>query len=272
MHNCTIDNDGVGLNCTVVGSGPPIVMLHGIPDFAGGWHYQIDALSASHQLIIPDLRGFNASDKPDQRGDYLMATLVSDVAAIIDHFEFGKVGLIGHDMGGAIAWWAAIMLSGHIDRLAVLSAPHPVPYLASLRAGGEPLQRMMRYVEAYLEMAQSGGLNAGQLSSWVEDADLRQRLQQALKHSDANAVVSYYLANQEATQNLQLDSIPKIQCPTMVIRGQNDQYVAPGLFDTIWKHVDAETCTVCLPHAGHFIHHQAAATVNRHLKNWFAIE
>lgn len=272
MHSLVIDNEGVGLNCTIVGRGPPIIMLHGIPDFSGGWHYQIEALSASHQLIIPDLRGFNASDKPVGRDNYLMTVLVSDIAAIIDHFKFGKVGLIGHDMGGAIAWWAAIMLPGHINRLAVLSAAHPVPYLAAIRTGGEQSQRLMRTVKAYLDMATTGALDAEQLSSWVEDADLRQRLQHALEQTDANAVVDYYLANQEATQNLQLDSISKIQCPTMAIRGQNDQYVAPGLFDATWKYVNAETCMVCLPHAGHFIHHQAAATVNRHLKNWFAIE
>lgn len=272
MNSCVIDNEGVGLNCTVVGSGPPIILLHGIPDFSGGWHYQIDALSASHQLIIPDLRGFNKSDKPVGRGNYLMSVLVSDIAAIIDHFKFGKVGIVGHDMGGAIAWWAAIMLPGHINRLAVLSAAHPVPYLAALRKGGEQPQRLLRTIKAYLEMAQAGALNAQQLSSWVEDVELCQRLRQALEQTDANAVVDYYLANQESTQSLQLDSVPKVQCPTMTIRGQNDQYVAPGLFDTVWKHINAETCTVSLPHAGHFIHHQAAPIVNRHLKNWFAIE
>jgi len=272
MHSLVIDNEGVGLNCTIVGSGPPIIMLHGIPDFSGGWHYQIDVLSKSHQLIIPDLRGFNTSDQPVGRDNYLMAALVSDVAAIIDHFKFGKVGLIGHDMGGVIAWWAAIMLSGHIERLAVLSAPHPVPYLAAIRTGGEQSQRLLNTVKAYLDMARTGALDADQLCSWVEDADLRLQLQRALERTDANVVVDYYLANQEATQNLQLDSIPRIQCPTMAIRGQNDQYVAPGLFDAIWKFVNAETCTVCLPHAAHFIHQQAAPIVNRHLKNWFATE
>lgn len=272
MHSLVIDNDGVGLSCTVVGNGPPIIMLHGIPDFSGGWHYQIDALSASHQLIIPDLRGFNASDKPVEQGHYLMTALVGDVAAIIDHFQFAKVGLIGHDMGGAIAWWAAIMLSGNIQRLAVLSAPHPVPYVAALRSGGEQLQRMSCTVESFQDMARKGGLNAEQLSSWVADPGLRDRMQQALNLTDAGAVVNYYLANQQGTEHLQLDAVPKVQCPTLVIRGQNDPYVAPGLFDATWKYVDAETSTVCLPHAAHFIHHQAAGTVNRHLKNWFAIE
>lgn len=272
MHSLVIDNEGVGLTCTILGSGPPVIMLHGIPDFSGGWHYQIDALSKSHQLIIPDLRGFDASDPPVGRDNYLMAALVSDIAAIIDHFKFGKVGLIGHDMGGTIAWWTAIMLPDHISRLAVLSAAHPVPYLAAIRAGGEQSQRLIKTVKAYLEMARAGVLDAAQLSSWVEDADLRQQLHQALEHTNANVVADYYLANQEATQNLQLDAIPKIQCPTMAIRGQNDPYVAPGLFDAIWKLVNAETCTVCLPHAGHFIHHQAAPIVNRHLANWFATE
>jgi len=247
-------------------------MLHGIPDFSGGWQHQIDALSASHQLIIPDLRGFSASDKPVGQSDYLMTVLVSDIAAILDHFKLEKAGLVGHDMGGIIAWWVAIMLPAHIQRLAVLSAPHPVPYLAALRAGGEQLQRQVRNITAFQEMAMAGSLNAEQLSSWVEEPHLRNRLQQALELSNAEAVVNYYLANLEVSKSLQFDSIPRVQCPTLVIRGQNDPYVAPGLFDATWKHVNAETCTVCLPHAAHFIHHQAANVVNRHLKNWFAIE
>ena len=65
-HRMRIETDGVGLDVTVEGEGPPVVLLHGWPDTHELWDHQAKALvAAGYQVIAPDLRGFGASDKPE---------------------------------------------------------------------------------------------------------------------------------------------------------------------------------------------------------------
>ncbi len=263
-----VNNEDVEIHCSVYGSGPPLIMLHGIPDYSGGWHYQIEALKHSHQLICPDLRGINNSSKPLTADAYSMQALVSDVAAIIDHFGLSKVDVLGHDFGGAMAWWTAISLPRHTKRLAVLSAPHPADYIAAAR--GDPAQRKaMEYIGTFLNMANADTLNIDQLSSWVNDRQLQDKLKAALVNTPAQALANYYVGTLSNLKSLVLDTIPAVQNPTLVIRGQLDPYVLPHLYSDTWRHVDAELNMVCLPRAGHFVHHEAHKQVNAHLEHFF---
>ncbi|HZP27662.1 MAG TPA: alpha/beta fold hydrolase, partial [Acidimicrobiia bacterium] len=60
-----VDVNGVGIEFTVEGDGPAVVLLHGFPDTGALWRHQIPALrDAGFRVIVPDLRGYGASDKP----------------------------------------------------------------------------------------------------------------------------------------------------------------------------------------------------------------
>jgi len=263
-----VNNEDVEIHCSVHGKGPPVIMLHGVPDHSGGWHYQIEALKRSHTLICPDLRGINRSSKPLTAEAYSMRILVSDVAAIIDHFGFSKVNLLGHDFGGAIAWWTAITLPRHIKRLAVLSSPHPIDYITAARS--DPAQQnAMEYIRTFLTLAGTGELDMAKLSSWVNDEHLHDNLKSALDNTPSQALANYYLGTMANLRAMVLDTIPKVQTPTLVVRGQLDPYVLPHLYADTWRHVDAELNMVCLPRAGHFIHHEAHKSINHHLQHFF---
>ena len=58
------ENDGVRIHYVTLGKGPPIVMIHGFPDFWYLWRDYIEALSEDYQVVAVDLRGYNRSDKP----------------------------------------------------------------------------------------------------------------------------------------------------------------------------------------------------------------
>src|SRR5262249_11274699 len=66
-------NGGVRLHYVVAGAGPPLLSLHGIPDFCNGWRHQIEALHGRHRVAAMDLRGFNLSDKPADVRAYRIA-------------------------------------------------------------------------------------------------------------------------------------------------------------------------------------------------------
>src|SRR3954468_21773231 len=86
------------------GSGPPVVFLHGFPEFWYSWRHQVAALSAAgFRAIAPDLRGYNTSDKPRRVSDYRASHLVADIAALIRKVG-GPAFVVGHDWGGLLAW------------------------------------------------------------------------------------------------------------------------------------------------------------------------
>lgn len=118
------------LSLHVVASGPEdaplVILLHGFPEFWYGWRYQIDPLvEAGFRVWAVDQRGYNFSDKPPHITDYRMPNLVADVAGLIDAAGVEKAHIVGHDWGGIVAWWLALLHPERVDRMAILSAPHP---------------------------------------------------------------------------------------------------------------------------------------------------
>ena len=79
-----VDVDGVGIEYQVVGEGRPVVLLHGFPDSGRLWRYQVPALAAAgFQVIVPDLRGYGRSGKPEAVEAYSIPVLAGDVMAIL---------------------------------------------------------------------------------------------------------------------------------------------------------------------------------------------
>src|SRR4030095_1319706 len=83
-------------------------------------------------LIMPDQRGFGASDQPQDVEAYAADILIDDVFALADAMHVRAFALVGHDWGGAISWPAALRNDPRLTRLAVINAPHPVIFQKSL--------------------------------------------------------------------------------------------------------------------------------------------
>lgn len=127
------DNNGVRIHYVTIGEGQTsIVMIHGFPDFWYTWRNQMIALMSKYQVAAIDLRGYNLSDKPQGGEYYLMLHLVSDIQAVIRHLEKDKVIIMGHDWGGAIAWFFAMYFPTMTERLIVLDFPHPSGFIREL--------------------------------------------------------------------------------------------------------------------------------------------
>jgi pimeloyl-ACP methyl ester carboxylesterase len=116
----------VELNVAAIGSGPPVLLLHGWPDSWHLWHDQMDALARSgYRVIAPDLRGYGESDHPQSAREYSLATVIDDVAAILDEFDVERAAVVGHDWGAALAWLVATFLPERVERLVAVSVGHP---------------------------------------------------------------------------------------------------------------------------------------------------
>jgi pimeloyl-ACP methyl ester carboxylesterase len=120
-----VDAGGVRLNVASAGEGPAVLLLHGFPDSWRLWRHQIPALvAAGHRVIAPDLRGFGASDRPDDVAAYRMGRLVEDVDAVCAAFGVERATVVGHDWGAGLAWQLAFRRPALVERLAALSVGH----------------------------------------------------------------------------------------------------------------------------------------------------
>jgi pimeloyl-ACP methyl ester carboxylesterase len=115
------------LHYVAAGAGPPVLLLHGFPDFWYGWHQQLAPLAAAgYRVVAPDQRGYNRSDKPRAVRAYRLDALAEDVLRLAEAVAPGQpVALVGHDWGAIVAWWIALHHPERLSRLVVLSAPHP---------------------------------------------------------------------------------------------------------------------------------------------------
>lgn len=108
------------------GSGPPLLLLHGLGESTFTWHEIRPALAARHRVIALDLKGFGRSEKPDD-GAYTADDQAALVARFILARGLDELTVVGHSFGGTVALRAAlaegIRGTGRIRRLAVIGAP-----------------------------------------------------------------------------------------------------------------------------------------------------
>jgi len=119
---------GVGIEVFVDGpeDGTPVLFLHGWPDTHDLWRHQVAALSSDgYRTIAPDLRGFGASDKPQDVDAYQLKNTVFDVLAILDATDTAKAHVVAHDWGAAAAWGLTAFLPDRVHSLTALSVGHP---------------------------------------------------------------------------------------------------------------------------------------------------
>lgn len=113
-HGRTTVN-GVRLHHVTAGSGPPLVLLHGVPKTWYYWHRVIPLLSGRFTVIAPDVRGFGDSSRPD--GGYDMGTVATDVAELMTALGHERFAVAGEDWGAAFAYAVAASYPDRVTRL-----------------------------------------------------------------------------------------------------------------------------------------------------------
>ena len=121
----TIRTNGVNLRCVVEGDGPLVLMIHGWPESWYSWRHQIGPVrDAGYRVVVPDVRGYGASDAPDAVEAYDMESLVGDVLGLLDHFGERQAILFGHDWGAPIVWGTTALYPDRVKAVAALSVPY----------------------------------------------------------------------------------------------------------------------------------------------------
>jgi pimeloyl-ACP methyl ester carboxylesterase len=263
-----VDNAGVKIHYVTLGEGPPLVMIHGFPDFWYTWRNQMPSLSEQFQVIAIDQRGYNLSDQPEGVDQYKMDLLVSDVAAVIRDTGNKKAVICGHDWGGMVAWSFAMSEPEMTDRLIVLNLPHPRGLTREL-AYNEQQQKNSAYARHFQSTDAHKQLTAEGLAGWVDDPDARKKYVEAFQRSSFEAMLNYYKANYPPPPYLESTGpLIKVQCPVLVIHGLKDQYLLSDGLNNTWDWIAADLTLVTLPNAAHFVQHDALDLVTRSMRMW----
>lgn len=136
---------GVGVFDAIAAGPPegrPVLLLHGFPQTGLVWQRQMAALAAhGYWVVAPDQRGYSPGARPQRPEDYRIGLLVDDVVAISEQLGWAAFDLVGHDWGGAVAWWTAHAHPGRVRTLTVVSTPHPGALATTLRTDQDQRQR-----------------------------------------------------------------------------------------------------------------------------------
>jgi len=134
-----VTTNGIRLAVHEQGAGIPVVLLHGFPELAYSWRYQLPALAAAgYRAIAPDLRGYGQSSKPMGVEQYTLQKLLADVVGLLDALHLERAYFVAHDWGALLAWQFALLLPERMAGLVALNIPFlprpPAEPIAAMRA------------------------------------------------------------------------------------------------------------------------------------------
>ncbi|HQX15747.1 MAG TPA: alpha/beta hydrolase [Anaerolineales bacterium] len=277
LEHSYINTNGIRLRVVQAGpkSGIPVILLHGFPEFWYGWRKQIPALvKAGCRVIVPDQRGYNLSDKPKDKKDYDVFTLVDDVLGLIKALDYEKVNLVGHDWGAVVAWTLAVTHPEKLHKLTVMNVPHPAVMQKFLRRDFEQMRRSW-YVGFFqipwlpekifttnnfrrLARAVQGSAKKNSYT----DADM-EKYKEAWSQPDAiTSMLNWYRAIVQHPPQLPEDVRVKVRA--LMMWGMKDFALSHRMARPSMDYCD-EGNLILFPEATHWVHLDAADEVNHYL-------
>ncbi|TJY59999.1 alpha/beta fold hydrolase [Sinimarinibacterium sp. CAU 1509] len=194
------------------GSGPALLLIHGLGSSSRDWAPQLEAFSANHTVIAPDLRGHGRT--PGARGRFSLRGFAEDVAAIMADAGFADADVVGLSLGGAVAFQLAVDYPERVRSLTIVnSSPSFVP--RTRREHLMVLQRLL--VIRLLGMRRMGQILAPRL--FPDNAALRDLFVEQYAQNRK----SDYLATLKALVGWSVaERLPDITCPTLVVSADQD--------------------------------------------------
>ncbi|MDX1688406.1 MAG: alpha/beta fold hydrolase [Candidatus Promineifilaceae bacterium] len=214
-----------------------LVLVHGFGGNATQWQYQVQAFAERNRVLAPDLRGHGRSSAP--RNGYDMPRLLADLRAVLDSAEVdGPVVLAGHSFGGAIVTDFALQYPEMVSRLILIAAA-----------------REYRLFSLY------------RLAFHLPDPVIG-TLQPVVRRFVPVSALSLKRMFWESLRAWQGDEkFPRLQMPTMVIRGERDRVFPEAAFAEVSERVPGED-DVNVGASAHMVMIERRDAVNRAIERF----
>lgn len=272
-EECWMDVDGARMRYLRAGSGPPLILLHGLLAYSFSWRYAIPALAPYATVYAPDLLGAGFSDRPAGI-DHSMRATAQRVLKFVENLGLASFDLLGTSRGGAVAMVAAaqcMSTSGCRARLRRLILVCPVnpysphgtwlaPFFGTrfgamlFRSGIGRMPSLFPYWHGRL-YADRNRIPAGSLEGYTAPMAIPGYLEHAL------SIARTWAADLRELQAL----LPKLKpIPTLLMWGSKDPAVYVSSMEPLARHF-ANVQTVVFPGVGHLPYEECPEDFNREL-------
>ncbi|WP_163867799.1 alpha/beta fold hydrolase [Myxococcus eversor] len=233
------------------GSGPPVVLLHGMPTWSYLWSGIAQGLAVSNRVLAPDLLGYGFSDKRD-RFDRSIARQAEAVEAWLDRLGVVDATVVGHDVGGGVALQLAVRFPRRVARLCLMDSvcydAWPKGLMAQLGTPGMARrltpERLTRFLTPALKRKgfatpQTAELLEGLLAPYATEVGM--------------VSLSRDAVSLNTNHTLELASkLSHLAVPTLVLWGEKDGLLPAKFGERLaWDIPGARWMKV--PRAGHFV-------------------
>ncbi len=243
------------------GSGPVLLLIHGIGDSSDTWRPVVEHLAEHYTVIAPDLLGHGRSEKP--RADYSVAGYANGMRDLLTVLEVDRVTVVGHSLGGGVAAQFTYQFPERCERL-VLVGSGGVGRTVSplLRVAAVPgVEAVMPWL-GLPPIRLAGRLGAGLLrmfdTALGRDAEELLAVFEALPNTEARRAILRTLRSSVDWQGQVITMLDRAylaeEVPTLIVWGRRDAIIPLGHGRLIHAVVPGSVLEV-FDDAGHFPHH-----------------
>ncbi len=283
----TVTANGLPFGVLEAGSGPLALCLHGFPDSAHTWRYLLPALAdAGFHAVAPFMRGYAPTGIPAD-GCFGLGALIAD--AVVLHEILGgddRAVLIGSDWGAETAYGAAAFAPDRWRRIVTLGVP-PLALDTKIFADYDQLKRFFYlfflkapFAESVLaadDMAFLDRLWQDWCPGYDASEDLRHVKQCLRGEGNLAAAIAYYRAEEPALGHFSADGPYAAEQaalasagpqPALYLHGDRDGCIDVALVEDAERHLATGSRMEVVEDAGHFLHVEKPAAVNRRILAW----
>ena len=234
---------------------PAVVLLHGFPDTADLWRFQVPKLvNAGFRVLVPDQRGYGRSGKPEEISAYAVSELVMDVAGLLDAAGVESAHIVGHDWGANIAWAFATFFPGRTQSLTAFSVGHPTAF-ASVGAAQQIKiwYTLLFQFEGVAEewLTKDDGAN---FRGWFRHPEASRVLGHLERDGSLRTGIHWYRANLKPEHwNSPPPELPPVQCRTLGVWSTLDHALTEEQMVNSAAYVDAPFTYRVVEGAGHWL-------------------
>ena len=244
-----------------------VLLLHGFPQSSHEWAREMQALAeAGYRAVAPDQRGYSPRARPTDVAAYGIDHLVADVLAMVDEIGAHQFDVVGHDWGGAVAWYVAGRYPQRVRTLTAISTPHPNAYreaydgtVSTAQAEAGTYVDFFRLPDQPEQMMSADGLRTMFLGSGLSEADAEAHLSVIGQPGAVTGGLNWY----RATHLKDLPPLVSIEVPTLYIWSSGDDYLVREAAEQTKAHVSGPYQFEVLEGVNHWVPEVAADEVNR---------
>jgi pimeloyl-ACP methyl ester carboxylesterase len=264
----TYESAGGKVAYEILGSGSPVVLIHGTPSWSYLWRNVASDLARQHTVHVCDLLGYGSSDKRE-RQDVSITAQTKILAELLDLWGLEQPCVAGHDFGGTIALRLLLLEGRRFRRLAlcdpVAIAPWITPFSRHVQAHLEVFQTMPEHIHRQLIAAHIRSAITREMTDEQLEPYLRPWLGTVGQAAYYRQVAQF---DERYTREIE-PRYDQIQTPTLVLWGAQDGWLDPQMGQRLAQAIPGARLSL-IPGAGHFLPEDQPEAVAAQLAAFFS--